>query len=63
MTGLRAACIAGTLCTIALLSSTPIPSRACVFVQKFEQSSKAGRHVSVWERVVYSLIQAQAPTE
>ena len=40
------------------ISTSPVPSRACLFLQEFESSSKAGDRVSLIERVVYSLIQA-----
>jgi hypothetical protein len=33
-----------------------------VFFKEFRKSSKAGAHVSVWERVVYSLIEANNQT-
>jgi hypothetical protein len=45
-----------------MISTTPVPSRACVFFKEFRKSSKAGAHVSVWERVVYSLIEANNQT-
>ncbi len=54
-----------TLIAVAILSgtgalmSTPIPCRAYVFVQTLEQTSKNAKQVSFWERVVYSLIEAE----
>jgi hypothetical protein len=40
------------------LANTSLPARACVFLQEFEQTSKSGDQVSIWERVVYSLMEA-----
>jgi hypothetical protein len=40
------------------LMTTPLPGRACVFVQEFEKSSRSSSQVGFWERVVYSLIEA-----
>jgi hypothetical protein len=50
------------LATAGAISTTPVPSRACVFLKEFQKSSKAAAHVSVWERVVYSLIEANNQT-
>ena len=47
---------------MASVSSTSIPTKACVFLHEFKKSSKAGDRVSVWERVVYSLIEANHQT-
>ena len=44
--------VTGTVCT------TTIPARAAVFVRELERSSKGSNQVSIWERVVYSLIEA-----
>ena len=38
--------------------TTTIPARAAVFVREMERSSKGSNQVSIWERVVYSLIEA-----
>ena len=37
---------------------TDIPAQAVVFVQEMEKSSKGPTRVSIWERVVYSLLEA-----
>jgi hypothetical protein len=55
---LRTTAATGALAAIALFAVSPIPSRTCLFLQAFESSSKAGSQVSLVERVVYSLIQA-----
>ena len=47
---------------MAGVSSTRVPTKACVFLHEFKKSSKAGERVSVWERVVYSLIEASHQT-
>jgi hypothetical protein len=47
---------------MAGVSSTSVPTKACVFLHEFKKSSKAGDRVSVWERVVYSLIEANNQT-
>jgi hypothetical protein len=47
---------------MAGVSSTRVPAKACVFIHEFKKSSKAGDRVSVWERVVYSLIEANHQT-
>jgi hypothetical protein len=47
---------------MAGVSTTRVPTKACVFIQEFKKSSKAGDRVSVWERVVYSLIEANHQT-
>ena len=52
--------------TVALLAlgltgtafQTQIPAQAVVFVQEMERSSKGPNRVSIWERVVYSLLEA-----
>jgi hypothetical protein len=41
-----------------VVATTPYPARAYVFVQEFERSSKGSRTVSMWERVLYSLREA-----
>ena len=41
------------------ISNTRLPERTCVFVHEFRKTSKSGSRVSVWERVVYSLIEAR----
>ena len=38
--------------------TTTIPARAAVFVRELERTSKGTNQVSIWERVVYSLIEA-----
>ena len=38
--------------------NTTLPARAVVFVQEMERSSNGTNQVSIWERVVYSLIEA-----
>ena len=38
--------------------TTPIPARAIAFVERFEKSSRTAEKVGFWERVVYSLIEA-----
>jgi hypothetical protein len=55
-----------TIAAVALLgiaggaaTSTTYPTRAYVFVKEFERTSKGKNQVSVWERVVYSLIEAK----
>ena len=55
----RAAATAALAAFGVAASATPIPTRACLFLQEFESSSKAGGRVSLVERVVYSLIQAK----
>jgi len=52
----------GTLAIAAGVSTTPFPAKACIFFQEFEKSSKSGAQVSVWERIVYSLIEARNQT-
>ena len=47
---------------MAGVSSTNVPTKACVFLHEFQKSSKAGERVSVWERIVYSLIEANNQT-
>ena len=54
--------MAGTLAGVASVTTTPFPSKACVFLQEFEKSSKSEAQVSVWERIVYSLIEASQQT-
>jgi hypothetical protein len=54
--------MAGTLAIAIGVSETPFPAKACVFLQEFEKSSKSGAQVSVWERIVYSLIEAKNQT-
>jgi hypothetical protein len=44
------------------INATPFPAKAYVFLQEFEKSSKSGAQVSVWERIVYSLIEANHQT-
>jgi hypothetical protein len=63
MKGWRGAIAVAALAGIGFLSISPIPSRACLFLQEFESSSKAGGRVSLAERVVYSLIQANDRAE
>ena len=43
---------------VGAAASSPYPARAYVFIQEFERASKSGNQVSFWERVVYSLIEA-----
>jgi len=38
--------------------TTSLPARAVVFVREMERSSQGSNQVSIWERVVYSLIEA-----
>jgi hypothetical protein len=40
------------------VATTSFPARACVFLNEFQRTSKSGTQVSVWERVVYSLMEA-----
>jgi hypothetical protein len=54
--------LAGAFVMIVGVSSTQVPAKACVFLHEFKKSSKAGDRVSVWERVVYSLIEANHQT-
>ena len=54
--------IAGAFAAIAGVSSTQVPAKACVFLHQFNKSSKASDRVSIWERVVYSLIEAHHQT-
>jgi hypothetical protein len=61
--GWRGAMAVSTLAFAGLLSLSPVSSRACLFLQEFESSSKAGNRVSLIERVVYSLIQAKDRAE
>ena len=58
MKGWRAAVAMAALACVGVLSVSPVPTKACLFLQEFESSSKAGDRVSLVERVVYSLIQA-----
>ena len=55
--------LAGALAVMVGVSSTRVPAKACVFLHEFQKSSKAGDRVSIWERVVYSLIEANHRTE
>jgi hypothetical protein len=55
----KRAVIAGVLAGAALLSISPVASRAAIFIEEFESSSRASNRVSLVERVVYSLIQAE----
>jgi hypothetical protein len=41
-----------------MLATTSVPMRTAVFVKEFERSGRGPVQVSVWERVVYSLIEA-----
>jgi hypothetical protein len=59
MKGWRGAVAIGTLAGVGLISVSPIGSKACLFVQQFESSSKASDRVSLVQRIVYSLIQAE----
>ncbi|HYP08683.1 MAG TPA: hypothetical protein VER03_20780 [Bryobacteraceae bacterium] len=45
------------------ISTTPVPERACIFVQQFHKLSNTPVEVGVWERVVYSLIEASQPAK
>jgi hypothetical protein len=56
--GWRGAIAAGVLAFLGILSLSPVPSRACLFFQEFESSAKSSTRVSLAERVVYSLVQA-----
>lgn len=40
-----------------------MPGHAFIFLQEFEEASKSGSNVSLWERVVFSLIEAKDRTE
>ena len=46
--------------TGAVMTSTPVPSRACTFVKELERSSSGPNKVSFLERVLYSLIEANS---
>jgi hypothetical protein len=54
--------LAGGLIAAGGISTTPVPSRACVFVQEFHKLSETRSEAGIWERVVYSLIEASQPT-
>jgi hypothetical protein len=59
LTGWRGAAAAAALAGFLVAGVSPYSTRACLFLQEFENSSKAGGRVSLVERVVYSLIQAK----
>jgi hypothetical protein len=59
MKGWRGAVALGILAVVGLISMSPVPSRACLFLQEFESSAKAGSRVSLMERVIYSLFRAE----
>jgi hypothetical protein len=50
--------LAGGLIMAGGISTTPVPSKACVFVQQFQKLSQTRAESGIWERVVYSLIEA-----
>jgi hypothetical protein len=58
----RSALAVAVLGMTGILMTTPIPLKAYVFVREFERSGRAETRVSVWERVVYSLIEANDQT-
>jgi hypothetical protein len=58
MRGWKALLAVAILGGTGALMTTPLPSRAWVFVQEFEKSSASSGQVGFWERVVYSLIEA-----
>lgn len=58
MRGWRALAAIALLGGTGAVMTTPLPGRAYVFVREFEKSSRNTRQVSFWERVVYSLIEA-----
>lgn len=58
MRGWRAVLAIAILGGTGALMTTPVPARAYIFVREFEKSSKSPNQVSFWERVVYSLIEA-----
>ena len=51
--------LAGGLMVALGISNTRLPERTCVFIHEFHKTSKSGSQVSVWERIVYSLIEAK----
>jgi hypothetical protein len=51
--------LAGSLAVAIGISNTRLPIQTCVFIHEFHKTSKSGSHVSVWERIVYSLIEAK----
>ena len=55
----KGALLAGSLALAALVASTPLPGRASVFYHEFRKTSKSGSQVSIWERIVYSLMEAK----
>jgi hypothetical protein len=54
--------LAGSLIVAGGISTTPVPARACVFVQQFHKLSETRSEAGIWERVVYSLIEASQST-
>jgi len=55
----KAALLAGSLALSAVVvADTPLPGKASIFYHEFRKTSKSGARVSVWERVVYSLMEA-----
>jgi hypothetical protein len=57
--GWRGAAAVATLMCAGLLTVSPVGSRACLFMQEFENSAKASGRVSLVERVIYSLVRAE----
>jgi len=55
----KGALLAGGLMVALEISNTRLPERTCVFIHEFHKTSKSGSRVSVWERIVYSLIEAK----
>lgn len=51
---------AGILATGGIaMAPIPDPCSASVFLQEFERSGRTGHHVSVWERIFYSLMEVR----
>lgn len=58
MKGWRSMVVIALLGCTGALMTTPFPSQAYVFVRTLEKSSRNPGKVTIWERVVYSLIEA-----
>ncbi len=58
MRGWRALAAMAILGGTGAVMTTPIPARAYVFVQQMDKTSRTAGDVGFWERVVYSLIEA-----
>jgi len=59
---LTAPVIAIALLGIGVAGHTPLPAQACVFVREMARTGKGNAKISIWERVVYSLIEANEKT-